>query len=135
MEKYLINCIFTFLVSSWPGLQKVSVRFKIRRCCFHHSTTEALRMSLPLSPLPAAPIPQASSNSTSHQHSYTRIEELAEWFSGKGSSCQCRRPGFDPWVGKMPWRRKWQSSILAWKILWTEKPGGLQSMELQKSRT
>ena len=23
------------------------------------------------------------------------------------------------------------SSILAWKILWTEKPGGLQSMELQ----
>ena len=21
---------------------------------------------------------------------------------------QCRRPGFDPWVGKIPWRRKWQ---------------------------
>ena len=20
----------------------------------------------------------------------------------------CRRPGFDPWVGKIPWRRKWQ---------------------------
>ena len=20
----------------------------------------------------------------------------------------CRRPGFDPWVGKVPWRRKWQ---------------------------
>ena len=19
---------------------------------------------------------------------------------------QCRRPGFDPWVGKIPWRRK-----------------------------
>ena len=25
-----------------------------------------------------------------------------------------------------------QSSILAWKILWTEEPGGLQSMELQR---
>ena len=23
---------------------------------------------------------------------------------------QCRRPGFDPWVGKIPWRRKWQST-------------------------
>ena len=23
-------------------------------------------------------------------------------------SLQCRRPGFDPWVGKIPWRRKWQ---------------------------
>ena len=26
------------------------------------------------------------------------------------------------------------SSILAWKILWTEEPGGLQSMESQKSQ-
>ena len=25
------------------------------------------------------------------------------------------------------------SSILAWKILWTEEPGGLQSMGLQES--
>ena len=23
---------------------------------------------------------------------------------------QCRRPRFNPWVGKTPWRRKWQSS-------------------------
>ena len=27
------------------------------------------------------------------------------------------------------------SSILAWKIQWTEEPGGLQSMKLQKSQT
>ena len=27
------------------------------------------------------------------------------------------------------------SSILAWKIPWTEEPGGLQFMELQKSQT
>ena len=36
--------------------------------------------------------------------------------------------GFNPWIGKIPWRRKWQatlSSILAWKIPWTEEPGGL----------
>ena len=25
------------------------------------------------------------------------------------------------------------SSILAWKMLWTELPGGLQSMELQRA--
>ena len=23
-------------------------------------------------------------------------------------SLECRRPGFDPWVGKIPQRRKWQ---------------------------
>ena len=27
------------------------------------------------------------------------------------------------------------STILAWEIPWTEKPGGLQSVELQKSQT
>ena len=27
------------------------------------------------------------------------------------------------------------SGILAWEILWTEEPGGLQSMGLQKNQT
>ena len=26
----------------------------------------------------------------------------------KKSSCQCRSQGFDPWIGKIPWSRKWQ---------------------------
>ena len=26
----------------------------------------------------------------------------------KKSACQCRRHGFDPWIGKIPWSRKWQ---------------------------
>ena len=26
---------------------------------------------------------------------------------GKSICLQCRRPGFDPWVGKIPWRRIW----------------------------
>ena len=30
------------------------------------------------------------------------------WLSGKKSACQCKRHGFYPWVGKTPWRRKWQ---------------------------
>ena len=36
--------------------------------------------------------------------------------------------GFDPWVRKIPWRREWQPTPLAWRIPWTEKPGRLQSM-------
>ena len=37
---------------------------------------------------------------------------------------------FNPWVGKMSWRRKWQPTpiFLPWRIPWTEEPGGLQSM-------
>ena len=26
---------------------------------------------------------------------------------GKESACQCRRPGFNPWVKKIPWRTEW----------------------------
>ena len=32
---------------------------------------------------------------------------LPWWLSGGESACQCRRCQFDPWVGKIPWRRKW----------------------------
>jgi len=28
------------------------------------------------------------------------------------SACQCRRPGFDPWVGKIPWRREWIPTLV-----------------------
>ena len=39
-------------------------------------------------------------------------------------------------VGKIPWRRKWQPTpvFLPGKIPWTEEPGGLQSMGLQRVR-
>ena len=30
------------------------------------------------------------------------------WLSDKESACQCRGLWFDPWVGKILWRRKWQ---------------------------
>ena len=30
------------------------------------------------------------------------------WLRGESVCLQCRRPGFDPWIGKIPWRRKWQ---------------------------
>ena len=35
---------------------------------------------------------------------------------------------FDPWVGRIPWRKEWQphSSILAWRISRAEEPGRLQ---------
>ena len=40
------------------------------------------------------------------------------------------RCGFSPWVGKIPLEKEMatHSSILAWRIPWTEEPDGLQSM-------
>ena len=33
---------------------------------------------------------------------------LPWWYRGESVCLQCGRPGFHPWVGKIPWRRKWQ---------------------------
>ena len=33
---------------------------------------------------------------------------LPWWLRQLRIHLQCERPGFDPWVGKIPWRRKWQ---------------------------
>ena len=58
--------------------------------------------------------------------------------SGKEPACQCRRHKrceFDPWVRKMPRRlMSTHTSILAWRIPWTEEPDRLHSMELQRVR-
>ena len=55
--------------------------------------------------------------------------------SGKESACQYRKRRtlkFNPWVRKIPWRRKWQPTrvFLPGKSI-AEEPGGLQSMGLQ----
>ena len=46
------------------------------------------------------------------------------------NSLQCRRPGFDPWVRKIPWRRAWQPTLvfLPGESPWAEEPARLQSM-------
>ena len=48
----------------------------------------------------------------------------------KESTSHWGRCGFDPWVGKIPWRRKWLPTpvFLRGKYQWTEEPSGLQSM-------
>ena len=42
--------------------------------------------------------------------------------------------GFNPWVGKIPWRREWLPTLafLPGEFPWAEEPGGLQSMGLQR---
>ena len=44
--------------------------------------------------------------------------------SGKESTCQCRRHGFDPWIRKIPWRRKWQSTT----VFLSEKSHGQRNL-------
>ena len=58
------------------------------------------------------------------------ILRLSRWLSGKEYTCQRRRHGFDSWVGKILLEEKMTtySSVLVWRIPWTEEPGGQQCM-------
>ena len=43
--------------------------------------------------------------------SWTQLSDWTDWLTSKGLTCPCRRckrQEFDLWVGKIPWRRKWQ---------------------------
>ena len=44
----------------------------------------------------------------------------------KKLSAKCRRCGFDPWVGKIRWRRKWQPT--PWVVFLTGKSQGQRSL-------
>ena len=54
----------------------------------------------------------------------------------KESHLQCWRLGFDPWVGKIPWRRERLPTpvFLPGESPWTAKPDRLQSMGSQRVR-
>ena len=56
--------------------------------------------------------------------------------SGKEPICQrrrCKRCRFNPWIGKIPWRRKWQPTpvFLTWKITRREESTCQNTMRAQ----
>ena len=54
--------------------------------------------------------------------------ELPQWLRGK-ECLQCRSREFHPWVGKIPWRRKWQ--LLPVFLPWTENRDSLGSLAIE----
>ena len=56
---------------------------------------------------------------------------------GKEYCLQCRRPGFSPWVGKIPWRRKQLPTaiFLSGESPWTEEPDRATVHGIAKSQT
>ena len=46
---------------------------------------------------------------------------------GKASAYNARRPGFNPWVRKISWRRKWQSTPVS--LPGKSSPWGLKELD------
>jgi len=49
---------------------------------------------------------------------------LPQWLRWQRICLQCRKPRFDPWVRKILLEKEMatHSSILTWRIPWTEEP-------------
>ena len=66
-------------------------------------------------------------------------QRLPSWLSSKESTCNAGAEGdaglIPGWEDPLEEGMATHSSILAWRILWTEEPGGLQSIELQRDMT
>ena len=70
-------------------------------------------------------------------HELGGLKWLSRWLSGKEPICQCRRCGFDPWVRKIPWRRKWQPTPVflpgkshGWRNLTGCSPWGHEKLDM-----
>ena len=48
-----------------------------------------------------------SFSTSSISPSLLKTEGFPRGSDTKESACQCKRPKFSPWVGKIPWRREW----------------------------
>ena len=51
---------------------------------------------------------------TVEYYSALKKEGLPLWLSWQRIYQQCGRPGFDPWVGKIPWRRERLPTPVFW---------------------
>ena len=75
-----------------------------------------------------SPQGRKESNTTERLHYYA-LSDFPGGSDGNVSAYNCKRPGFNPWVGiSFSWRRKWQPTPLflshGWKSLVAYRPWG-----------
>ena len=67
------------------------------------------------------------------------MQDFPGGLEGKAPTCQCRQTQ-EMWVRSLGWEDPLKegtaihSSVLAWRIPWTEEPDGLQSLGLHRVR-
>ena len=65
---------------------------------------------------------------------YQQQQQAAQMVKNLPADADARDAGLIPSLGRSLKRMATHSSIPAWEIPWTKKPGGLQSMESQRVR-
>ena len=131
-----------FMDCSTPGLPVPHHLLKFAQVHVH-CISDAIQPSHPLTPSSPSALnlsqhqglfPWASPNMAirkRQKHGDNRASLVAQTVKNPPAMWET---GFDPWVGKIPWRGTWQPTplFLPGESPWTEEPGGLQSMGLSR---
>ena len=90
-------------------------------------------------PLTSTPGEETAWHSLFSRLDLSTLTGLPRQHSGKEPACQCRRRKryrFDPWVGRIPWRREWQSTPVflpgkchGWRTLMGYSPWGCKESD------
>ena len=74
-------------------------------------------------------------NSSHSLHTNMRVQQTFQVAQIVRNLPAVQETQFDPWVRKIPWRRAWQTTpvFLPGESPWTEEPGRLQSIGLQRA--
>ena len=67
----------------------------------------------------------ASRDKRSGHHGISNWKQEPRWGSLEMLLAAVPRSGFDPWGGKIPWKREWQPT----SVIWSEKSHGKRSLE------
>ena len=105
------------MVKNLPAMRETWVQFLVRKIPWRRAW-QPTPVFLPVESLGQRRLVGYSlwghkESDTTEQVSTAQDRELLGFLggtSGKQPACQCRRqkrPGFDPWVRKIPWRRAW----------------------------
>ena len=96
-----------------PNSQKFIIRMRIISYTFSLSESDLVYVKKT-----GRRVDQIWSERATELSRHVMQERLPWWLSGKEGAFQCKRCGFDPWVGKIPWRRKWQERCCdGWKTV------------------
>ena len=93
------TCSYSMHQLHLPPLQNSCPDLLMKRETQNGASALEASQAGPLCPTPTPSVCQEFSNGRS---------QSPLWCSGKESACQCRRCGFDAWIGKIPWRGAWQ---------------------------
>ena len=124
IQKNFLMILYTHVKLQAPLFHPVSGSLLLPSVCLQTNNGDGIYINHALSGLSGSFSPH-----TDHQTPllafwcfdilYTAYSGLPRWFNDKESTCQCRRHRFNPWIGKIPWRRKCNPLQDSWDF-----PGG-----------